>query len=120
MPKPTWFASYTSSYYQIGNTCRFYGVPTSIGGTGHTCGMSEFKQGEKYPTVNLDSVHARLQQISAELLRDMQSKHIKLADLLIPVSSAMIAEFNDTYLGLVEEPCEERPMKGKHRARRAK
>ena len=26
-------------------TCRFYGIPTAIGGTGHTCGKSGFVQG---------------------------------------------------------------------------
>jgi len=38
-------------------TCRFYGIPTAIGGKGHTCGKSNFKQGEHYPTVNLDVIH---------------------------------------------------------------
>ena len=88
-------------------TCRFYGVPTAIGGAGHTCGKSGFKQGEKYPTINLDTVHSQLQQISAELLRDIQSKNIKLADLLVPLSSAVILDFDDVFLGIAEEPVEE-------------
>jgi Fe-S-cluster containining protein len=99
-------------------TCRFYGVPTAIGGAGHTCGKSGFKQGEKYPTVNLDTVHSQLQQISAELLRDIESKNIKLADLLVPVSSAVTLDFDDVFLGIAEEPMEERP--GKRRSRRKK
>ena len=92
-------------------TCRFYGIPTAIGGAGHTCGKSGFKQGEKYPTINLDSVHNRLQQISAELLRDIESKNIKLADLLVPLSSAVIMDFDDVFLGIAEEPVEETPRK---------
>jgi len=92
-------------------TCRFYGIPTAIGGAGHTCGKSGFKQGEKYPTINLDSVHNRLQQISTELLRDIQSKNIKLADLLVPLSSAVIMDFDDVFLGIAEEPVEETPRK---------
>ena len=88
-------------------TCRFYGVPTAIAGAGHTCGKSGFKQGEKYPTVNLDAVHSQLQQLSAELLRDIQSKNIKLADLLVPLSSAVIMDFDDVFLGIAEEPVEE-------------
>ena len=48
-------------------TCRFYGIPTAIAGQGHTCGLSGFKEGEQYPTVNLDAVHSQLQQISADL-----------------------------------------------------
>ena len=99
-------------------TCRFYGVPTAIGGAGHTCGKSEFKQGEKYPTVNLDSVHSQLQQISAELLRDIQSKNIKLADVLVPLSSAMVMDFDDVYLGIAEEPSEKPPPKRRSRRRK--
>lgn len=88
-------------------TCRFYGIPTAIGGAGHTCGKSDFKQGEQYPTVNLDAVHNHLQQISAELLRDIKSKNIKLVDLLVPVSSAMVMDFDEVFLGIAEEPREE-------------
>jgi len=88
-------------------TCRFYGIPTAIGGAGHTCGKSDFKQGEQYPTVNLDAVHNHLQQISAELLRDIKSKNIKLVDLLVPVSSAMVMDFDAVFLGIAEEPQEE-------------
>jgi len=98
-------------------TCRFYGVPTAIGGAGHTCGKSDFKQGEKYPTVNLDAVHSQLQQISAELLRDIQSKNFKLADLLVPLSSAVILDFDDVFLGIAEEVEE---VKGHQRRSRKK
>jgi len=88
-------------------TCRFYGIPTAIGGAGHTCGKSGFEQGVQYPTVNLDAVHGQLQQISAELLRDIKSKNIKLVDLLVPLSSAMIMDFDEVFLGIAEEPEEE-------------
>jgi Fe-S-cluster containining protein len=33
-------------------TCRLYGIPTSIGGIGHTCGKAGFKEGNPYPSVN--------------------------------------------------------------------
>jgi Fe-S-cluster containining protein len=99
-------------------TCRFYGVPTAIGGAGHTCGKSGFKQGKKYPTVNLDAVHSQLQQISAELLRDIQSKNIKLADLLVPLSSAVILDFDDVFLGIAEEPVEETSHKRRSRKKK--
>ncbi len=96
-------------------TCRFYGIPTAIGGAGHTCGKSGFKQGEKYPTINLDAVHSQLQQISAELLRDIKSKNIKLADLLVPLSSAVILDFDDVFFGIAEETVEETSRKRRSR-----
>ena len=99
-------------------TCRLYGIPTAIGGAGHTCGKSGFNQGEKYPTVHLDAVHSRLQQISAELLRDIKSKNIKLADLLVPLSSAILTTFDAVFLGLVDEPMEDIPPKGRSERRK--
>jgi Fe-S-cluster containining protein len=100
-------------------TCRFYGIPTAIGGAGHTCGQSGFKEGERYPTVNLDVVHNRLQQISAELLRDIKSRNVRLADTLVPLSMALISDYDDVYLGIAEEPVEEpKPKKRRKRGRR--
>lgn len=99
-------------------TCRFYGIPTAIGGAGHTCGKSGFEQGEKYPTVNLDAVFAQLQQISAELLRDMEAKNVKLADILVPLSSAIVMDFDDVFFGLAEEPVEKMPHKKRSRKRK--
>ena len=99
-------------------TCRFYGIPTAIGGQGHTCGRSGFKQGQKYPTANLDDVHNQLQQISAELLRDIQSRSIRLADMLVPLSMALISDYDDAYLGIAEDKAEEvRPKKRRRKNR---
>jgi Fe-S-cluster containining protein len=99
-------------------TCRFYGIPTAIGGAGHTCGKSEFIQGESYPTVNLDTVHSQLQQISAELLRDIKSKNVKLADLLVPLSSALVMDFDEVFLGIADPPEEKMPPKRHSRKKR--
>jgi hypothetical protein len=60
-----------------------------------------------------------LQQISAELLRDIKSKNVRLADILVPLSMALITDYDDVYLGLAEEPAEApRPKKRRKRARR--
>ena len=99
-------------------TCRFYGIPTAIGGKGHTCGQSGFKQGEKYPTVNLDAVHARLQEISAELVRDLQSRFIKLADILVPLSTALVSDYDEIYFGLKDDAPPEEPPPKPRRSRR--
>ncbi|MBL0713437.1 MAG: YkgJ family cysteine cluster protein [Desulfosarcina sp.] len=86
-------------------TCRLYGIPTSIGGLGRTCALSGFEGGKSYPTVNIDKIHARLQEISGELLRDLKSKNIKLVDLLMPLSMALITDFDEGFLGI--EPAED-------------
>jgi Fe-S-cluster containining protein len=99
-------------------TCRFYGIPTAIDGAGHTCGKSEFKQGQQYPTVNLDIINNQLQEISAELLRDIKSKNIKLADLLVPLSSSMVMDFDEVFLGVADEPEKEAPPKRRSRKKR--
>ncbi len=84
-------------------TCRLYGIPTSIGGLGRTCALSGFEGGNQYPTVDIDKIHGRLQAISAELLRDIRSKHIKLVDLLMPLSMALLTEFDEGFLGVATD-----------------
>jgi Fe-S-cluster containining protein len=84
-------------------TCRLYGVPTAIGGKGHTCGLSAFEQGRAYPTVNLDAIQNRLYEISHELVAALGSRHVKMGDMLVPLSMALITVFDDAYLGLVTD-----------------
>ena len=81
-------------------TCRLYGVPTSIQGRGHTCGLSGFKEGEAYPTVNLDTVHAKLHELSTELVTTLKSTHVKMGDVLMPLSMALLTVFDESYLGV--------------------
>ncbi|MDJ0984220.1 MAG: YkgJ family cysteine cluster protein [Desulfobacterales bacterium] len=98
-------------------TCRFYGIPTAIGGQGHTCGKSEFKEGEQYPTVNLDVIHNQLQKLSAELIRDLKSRYVKLADMLVPLSMALLTVYDDEYMGIGEEKAAEPPPRKKRKRR---
>ncbi len=98
-------------------TCRFYGIPTAIAGAGHTCGKSAFEKGKPYPTVNLDVVNSQLQQISMELIRDLKSRYVKLSDMLVPLSMALLTIYNDDYLGVGEEKVPEPPPGKKHRRR---
>lgn len=81
-------------------TCRFYGIPTAIAGSGHTCGMSGFMPGEPYPTVNLDIVHRSLQQISSDLAGSIPSKYTRMAEMLVPLSMALLTVYDEDYLGL--------------------
>lgn len=84
-------------------TCRLYGIPTAIAGRGHTCGLSAFKEGESYPTVNLDSIHAKLHEWSQEVVTLLHSKHVKMGELLMPLSMALLTVFDDSYLGIARE-----------------
>lgn len=84
-------------------TCRLYGIPTSIGGQGHTCGISGFEPGRQYPTVNIDALQKQLYDISEALVREIRSRHVKMADILVPVSMALLTDYNEEYLGL-EDP----------------
>ena len=81
-------------------TCRLYGIPTAINGIGHTCGISGFEQGQAYPTVHIDIFYRKLYEISLELVRAIQFRHIKMADMLVPVSMALITDYNEEYLGI--------------------
>jgi Fe-S-cluster containining protein len=84
-------------------TCRVYGIPTSTLGVSHICGRTNFKQGQPYPTLNMDKIYSQLQLLSAELIKDIQSEKIKMHEILIPVSMAMITEFDEDYLGVKKD-----------------
>ncbi len=81
-------------------TCRLYGVPTAIGGKARTCGKTGFAQGGSYPTVALDKVQSRLTDLSRELANFLGSSYTELASMYVPVSSALLAEYNAAYLGI--------------------
>jgi len=81
-------------------TCRLYGVPTAIGGEAHTCNRSGFEGGEKYPTVNMDIVLDKLLAIGKEIQEDIGSKYKELGEILMPVSMAVVTEFDEGYLGV--------------------
>ena len=83
-------------------TCRLYGIPTAIKNKSHTCGLSGFNEGKSYPTVNMDALHRKLYELSVELIGSVRSKHIKMADMLVPLSMALLTDFDETYLGVKE------------------
>ncbi|MFH1915463.1 MAG: YkgJ family cysteine cluster protein [Pseudomonadota bacterium] len=81
-------------------TCRLYGVPTSIAGEAHTCNLSGFKGGEKYPTVNMDIVLDRLITIGRDLQKGIGSRYKDLGEMLVPLSMALVTEYDEDYLGV--------------------
>ncbi|MDL1963186.1 MAG: YkgJ family cysteine cluster protein [Deltaproteobacteria bacterium] len=81
-------------------TCRLYGIPIAIGGVGHTCGLSAFTKGKQYPTVNMEKIHDKLYEISVELVKKIKSRNVKLADVLVPLSMALLTIYNKEYLGI--------------------
>ncbi len=85
-------------------TCRVYGVPMAIGDEVHSCHLSGFEPGGQYPTVYMDRIQDRLIDMSQRLVQSLPTKHIKLAEVLVPVSMALLNEYDEDYLGLVEPP----------------
>ncbi len=47
--------------------CRTYGVPTAFGGKAHVCGLTGFKKGQVYTTLDLGPLHQALFQLSRQL-----------------------------------------------------
>lgn len=86
-------------------TCRLYGVPTAIEGESHTCGLTGFEPGKPYPTVNLTSIHQRLYRISLELSSSIKTRYPGLPQMLVPLSMALLTDYNEEYLG-VQSPAE--------------
>jgi Fe-S-cluster containining protein len=82
--------------------CRLDGIPASIGGKGRTCGLSGFKAGQSYPTLNRDVLHDQLLALSAALVQSVQTKYTKMGDILVPLSMALITEYDETYFGMAD------------------
>lgn len=97
-------------------TCRIYGIPTSISGMGHTCSLSGFQEGQKYPTVNIDTIYEKLYTLSNEFAQEIKTKFTKLGEMLVPLSMALLTDYNEKYLGLATEEAEaaEADIKGVH------
>ncbi|MBQ4567242.1 MAG: YkgJ family cysteine cluster protein [Desulfovibrio sp.] len=81
-------------------TCRVYGVPTAIAGRGHVCGFSAFEQGQGYPTVYLDKLHSRLEVLSKDLGKAVNSRFSELHETYVPLSMALITRYDESYLGI--------------------
>ena len=81
-------------------TCRLYGVPTEIGGLTHSCGLSGFIKGKSYPTVHMEKMNQQLFALAAIFVREISSKFQELTGLVMPVSAALLTEFDDAFLGI--------------------
>lgn len=80
--------------------CRIYGAPLAIAGNARTCGRSGFKHGEQYTTINMDALHDQLIELSTEFVSEIGSTHAKMGDVLVPVSMALLTDYNEEYLGI--------------------
>jgi Fe-S-cluster containining protein len=76
-------------YHRRPITCRLYGIPTRIQGKARVCGKSGFKQGEKYPVFDLDTMYSKLYVLSRELVEDAGQEDTEKASLLISVAKAI-------------------------------
>ncbi|MFW5836897.1 MAG: YkgJ family cysteine cluster protein [Desulfovibrionaceae bacterium] len=84
-------------------TCRVYGLPMAIGGEARTCGKSGFTPGGSYPTVHIERIQDRLLELSQALVAELNTKHARMWDMLIPPSMALLTTFDENYLGVVDE-----------------
>ncbi|MDQ7032741.1 MAG: YkgJ family cysteine cluster protein [Desulfonauticus sp.] len=84
-------------------TCRVYGIPLNVYGKAHCCALSGFKDGQKYPALYMEKVYQRLFFISQELVQSLPTKYTALHTVLVPVSMALLTEYDADYLGIVKK-----------------
>lgn len=87
-------------------TCRLYGIPTAIAGKGHVCGLSGFKAGQGYPTVHMDKIQDRLDELSLDLQQGLESRFKELHKVYVPASMALLTRYDDAYMGVGPAPDE--------------
>ncbi len=92
-------------------SCRLDGIPTAIEGKAHTCGKSGFQEGTSYPTANLDAVNKKLHDLSVEMAARLPTRFSGLAEMLVPLSMALLTVYNDEYLGVRKRDGGEAPSK---------
>lgn len=85
-------------------TCRLYGIPAEIGGKSRVCGKSGFTSGTDYPAVRLEKIQSRLDRLSLELQKALQSRYSELHTVYVPLSMALLTRYDATYLGTGPEP----------------
>ena len=83
-------------------TCRIYGIPTSIGGKSHTCGLTGFEEGCAYPTVNIDVLQKKLYDLSDAVVQSIRSRYTRMSEMLVPLSMALLTDYDEEYLGTEE------------------
>ncbi len=88
-------------------TCRLYGLPLAVGKDVKVCPLSGFVPGGKYECVFIDKINQRLFEISAELVRSIPTKYTALNEVLVPLSMAILNDYNAEYLGIIT--CEQPP-----------
>ena len=75
-------------------------MPTAIAGQGHVCGFAAFEKGKQYPTVYLDKIQSRLEDLSREIGRTVNSRFRELHEVYVPLSMALITNYDEAYLGI--------------------
>lgn len=83
-------------------TCRLYGAPLNVAGKLRVCGKTGFQPGGKYPAVNIARLQERLFELSREAAERAGGKYDYLQDMLVPVSMALLTDYNDEFFGLKE------------------
>lgn len=79
-------------------TCRVYGMPVSVRGKAHVCGLSSFAPGGKYPTLDMDKMQDKLARLSLKLAKALQAKN-RVHQIYVPVSMALLNKYDAVYLG---------------------
>jgi Fe-S-cluster containining protein len=80
-------------------TCRVYGIPTSIKGKARVCSQSGFKDGETYPTFDLDRTYRDLYLLSKELLERTGAPDPERGSLLISLPKAIETPIKELITG---------------------
>jgi Fe-S-cluster containining protein len=88
-------------------TCRLYGLPLVIGDEVKICPKTGFVLGKKYESIFMEKINQKLFNLSTELVRSIPTKHTALNEVLVPLSMALLTDYNEEYLGIIQ--CVDKP-----------
>lgn len=56
--------------------------------------------GKAYPTIHLDKIQNRLEDLSLELAQTVQTRFTELHEVYVPLSMALLTRYDEAYLGI--------------------
>ena len=54
----------------------------------------------------MDAVNDQLMALSTQMVQDMQTRHFRMAEVIVPLSMALITDYDEAYLGIGDEKAE--------------
>ena len=78
----------------------YIGLISGTSMDGCDAALVAFEKGQPYPTIHLDKIQNRLEDLSREVATTVQTRFKELHDVYVPLSMALLTRYDEAYLGI--------------------